>query len=114
MFYVSQVVRIFLMAVILAFAVPVLNFQDTNKSDDGSNQSDNSSDQQNDQAATLNDFLFEDTVCLQEVCLNEISAGLPCAPSDEATSIHTSDIVSFLPHIFISECGLMPRAPTPA
>ena len=107
--YLRHALRVLLLLTVLALALPSPTSQDNTKSDDGSSQSDRSDDQ-----ITLTDFIFELPSVLheklpREICLKAISP----APENYARP-RISGEPSFLPHVFISACGLMPRAPAPA
>jgi len=113
MSYLRHALNLFLLLMVLALTVPTGSSQDTTKSDDATSQSDRSDDQSND-PVTLNDFIFEHASILhrqirREICLQTIlpSPETRCSPS--FSSEH-----SFLPHLLISNAGLMPRAPAQA
>jgi len=108
--YFRHALNLFLLLTMLALAFPSLASQDNTKSDDSTNQSDRPDDQANDQVA-LNDFIFEHSSVHRnrlprKICLEPISTAL-----DNQSSYQISREPSFLPHIFISGSGLMPRAP---
>lgn len=108
--FLRHALNLFLLLTVLALAFPSLASQDNTKSDDSTSQSDRSDDQANDQVA-LNDFIFERSSILQnqlprEICLNPVST-VP----ETSCSFQISCDPTFLPHIFISGSGLMPRAP---
>jgi hypothetical protein len=102
--------NLFLLLAVLALAIPSAISQDNTSSNDSASQSDRSDDQQND-PITLSDFIFEHSSILhkqlpREICLEPISTA-----SGSHGLLQISCEPSFLPHIFISGSGLMPRAP---
>jgi hypothetical protein len=108
--YLRHALNLFLLLIVLAQAIPSAVSQDNTSSDDSASQSDRSDDQQNDQIS-LSDFIFEHSSILhkqlpREICLEPISI----APGSHSL-LQISCDPSFLPHIFISGSGLMPRAP---
>jgi hypothetical protein len=108
--YLRQALTLFLLLFVLALAVPISTSQDNNKTDDNSSQSDNSSDQQSDQTVP-SDFLFEHPSILHQKLPNEICFEAAGTAPQQRSSIQLSDSAPILPHVFISGCGLMPRAP---
>jgi hypothetical protein len=100
-----------LLTVVLALAVPLSTSQDNTKSDDSSSQSDRSDDQQCDQS-TPGDFIFEQPSIFCKKLPHEVFAGIILTPSESRLFIRISSAPSFHPHIFISACGLRPRAPS--
>ena len=111
--YLRQALTLFLLLFVLALAVPVPTSQDNNRTDDTSSQSDNSNDQQSDQIV-LGDFLFEHPSILHHKLPDEICFDVAGTAPEQSSSIQLSGPAPILPHVSISQCGLMPRAPTRA
>jgi len=113
MSYLRHALTVFLLLLVMALVVPLPASQDDNKTDDASSQSDSSNDQQSD-LLTLSDFLFEHPSILHSKFRDEICPKVFCKVPDEHLPVQISSAVPILAHIFISQCGLMPRAPAQA
>lgn len=108
--YLRHALNLFLLLAVLALAIPSDFSQDNTKSDDTTSQSDRSDDQSSDQI-TLSDFIFEHTAILHSQLLREIRPELISQTAENFNPAQFSRQSSFLPQIFISGGGLMPRAP---
>jgi hypothetical protein len=106
--YLRHAVNLFLLLMVLALNIPSVSSQDNTKSDDSTSQSDRSDDQPNDQV-TLNDFIFEHSSILRQQLPREIRFETVSPGPERLCSLPFGP--SFLPHLFISGGGLMPRAP---
>lgn len=109
-----RLLEIFLALSVLTLTVPSLNWQDNGDDNDAPQSSDNSGDQPVDQAASLVDFLLEESVVACSPVEHEIISALPENASEKSFTVPRSHSVPFPPLLFISESGLMPRAPSPA
>lgn len=110
MSYLRHALNLFLLLTVLALAVPSSTLQDNTKSDDATSQSDRSDDQQSDQVA-LGDIIFEHAAIFCEQLPGENYFEIISTASENPFPSQTASDHSFLPHLFISGGGLMPRAP---
>lgn len=80
---------------------------------DNTSQSDDSDDQQSDQVVSVDDFLFQKRFALLTPAQLEKSSEVAGVRSEKPASATFSRVVTCLipARLFISQCGLLPRAP---
>ena len=113
MFYLHRALKVFLLLLVLACAVPTSTQQDNAQTDDAPGQSENSSDQQSDQII-LSDFIFEHPSVFDKQFPDEMCQDAIPKVTGRQLPIQIFSGAPILPNFFNSECGLMPRAPTRA
>jgi hypothetical protein len=107
--------EIFLAIGVLTLSTPALNWQDNgDEGNDAPQSSDSSSDLPLDQSASLGDFLLETCPAFGSDFERKLLSTTADESAHESKAVTIPYAIHFLPHLFISECGLMPRAPTMA
>lgn len=109
--HLRRLLEIFVAITILTLTVPSFNWQDNGVDNSDTSQSDSSGDQLPDQASSLGDFLLGESTVLYSPFQYELLSASIQADSENFRAAPISYSVPFLPHLFISESGLMPRAP---